>query len=45
MAVEINSVSDLLTYLSNKEAERLAEIEKLERELNKGDGDEGAEDY
>ena len=31
MAVEINSVSDLLTYLSNKEAERLAEIEKLER--------------
>ena len=31
MAVEINSVSDLLTYLSNKEAERLADIEKLER--------------
>lgn len=31
MAVEINSVSDLLTYLSNKEAERLAEIETLER--------------
>lgn len=31
MAVEINSVSDLLTYLSNKEGERLAEIEKLER--------------
>lgn len=31
MAVEINSVSDLLTYLSNKEAERIADIEKLER--------------
>lgn len=31
MAVEVNSVSDLLTYLSNKEAERLADIEKLER--------------
>lgn len=31
MAVEINSVSDLLTYLSNKEAERAADIERLKR--------------
>lgn len=41
MAVEINSVSDLLTYLSNKEAERLADIEKLKRN---GGGEEAAKE-
>lgn len=42
MAVEVNSVSDLLTYLSNKEAERLADIEKLERN---GGAEEAAKEW